>query len=67
MIAVECPKVAKQSGGQLGEFRKMEEKMGVILIACEKIPGYKKPAPDAPKRIQSVEEDTGSVLVAYEA
>ncbi|MDH7593150.1 MAG: hypothetical protein QHG99_02200 [Methanomicrobiales archaeon] len=66
-MAMECPKIAKLSEDQLGEIRKMEKKMGIILIAYEKIPSYKKLAPDALKKIQSLEKDTGSILVAYEA
>lgn len=64
---MECPRIAKLSAKQLEEIRMLEEGLGIILIAYEKIPRYKKLSQEELKRIQSLEKDTGSILVAYEA
>jgi len=64
---MECPQPATLSGGQLEEIRKLEEKMGVILVAYEKMHPYKKLSSQELSRIQTLEKDTGSILIAYEA
>ncbi|HNQ30265.1 MAG TPA: hypothetical protein PKM87_09120 [Methanolinea sp.] len=67
MITMECPSTAKLSGTQLDEIRKLEGKLGVILVAYDKVHPYKKLTNEALSKIQSVEKDTGSILIAYEA
>jgi hypothetical protein len=64
---MECPTPAKLSGTQLDEIRKFEEKLGVILVAYDRVHPYKKLTPQALSKIQSAEKDTGSILIAYEA
>jgi len=64
---MECPKPAKVSGSQLDEIKSLEEKLGVVLVAYDRVPSYKKLSADSLSKIQSLEKDTGSVLVAYES
>lgn len=64
---MECPRPATLSGGQLEEIRKLEEKLGVILVAYEKMHPFKKLSSQELSRIQTMEKDTGSILIAYEA
>lgn len=64
---MECPKSARLSEGQIGEVRTLEEKMGVTLVAYEKVHPYKKLSSQALAKIQSAEKETGAILVAYEA
>jgi hypothetical protein len=64
---MECPSPAKLSGNQLDEIRKLEEKLGVILVAYDRVHPYKKLTKEALSKIQSAEKDTGSILIAYEA
>lgn len=64
---MECPRPATLSAGQLDEVRKLEEQLGVILIAYEKVHPYKKLSSQELTKIQTLEKDTGSILIAYEA
>jgi hypothetical protein len=64
---MECPQPATLSGGQPEEIRKREEKLGVNLVACEKVHPSKKLSSQDLTRIQTMEKDTGSILIAYEA
>lgn len=64
---MECPSPAKLTGSQLDEVRKLEEKLDVILVAYDRVHPYKKLSKEALSKIQSVEKDTGSILIAYEA
>jgi hypothetical protein len=64
---MECPQPATLPGGQLEEIRKLEEKMGVILVAYEKVHPFKKLSSQELSRIQTLEKDTGSILIAYKA
>ncbi len=64
---MECPRTAKLAGGQLDEVKKLEEKLGVILIAYDRVHPYKRLTPQALSKLQSLEKDTGSIVVAYEA
>ena len=63
---MECPRPATLSVGQLEEIRKSEEKLGVILVAYEKLHPFKKLSSQEISRIQTLEKDTGSILIAYE-
>lgn len=64
---MECPRPAKLREEQLKEIRRQEERLGVILVAYEKIPPYKKLDEGALAKIQALEKETGTILVAYEA
>lgn len=64
---MECPNPAKLTGSKLDEIKKLEEKLGVILVAYDRVHLYKKLSKEALSRIQAVEKDTGSILIAYEA
>ena len=66
-MEMECPKAAKLSGSQIDEIKKLEEKLGVILVAYDRVPSYKKLSAVTLSKIQSLEKDTGSILVAYES
>lgn len=63
---MECARPAHLSEDSLQEVRRLEEKIGVILVGYEKIPPYKKLSPQELTSIQSLEKNTGSILVAYE-
>lgn len=67
VIVMECPHTAHPSGSQLEEIKKLEEKLGVILVAYDRVPPYKKLDSQSLLKIQSLEKDTGSILIAYEA
>ncbi|HOO46393.1 MAG TPA: hypothetical protein PLM29_09205 [Deltaproteobacteria bacterium] len=64
---MECPKAATLSGSQVDEVKKLEGKLGVILVAYDRGPSYKKLSADSLSKIQSLEKDTGAILVAYES
>lgn len=64
---MECPRPATLSAGHLEEIRKLEEKLGIILVAYEKMHPYKKLSSQELSKIQTLEKDTGSILIAYEA
>ncbi|MEN6395190.1 MAG: hypothetical protein ABFC78_01755 [Methanoregula sp.] len=58
---------AKLSESPLEEIRELEKKLGVTLIAYEKVHPYKKLKTPELEKIKAVEKDTRSLLVAYEA
>jgi hypothetical protein len=64
---MECPSPAKLPESKLDEIRKLEGKLGLILVAYDRVHPYKKLTKEALSKIQSVEKDTGSILIAYEA
>ena len=64
---MECPRPAKNSEKQIEEIRALEKKLGVILVAYDRIPAYKKLSPQELSRIRSLEKESGAILVAYEA
>jgi len=63
---MECPRPAKISDKQLAEIHALERKLGVILVAYDRIPAYKKLSSQELSRIQSLEKESGAILVAYE-
>lgn len=49
------------------EIQELEERLGVTLVALEKVPPYKKLSAAGMKKLKAAEEETGAILVAYEA
>jgi hypothetical protein len=49
------------------EIQDLEEKLGVTLVAYEKLPSYKKLTAAGVAKLKATEKETGAILVAYEA
>ena len=64
---MECVRPAKIATAPLKEIKALEEKLGVILVAYEKVPPYKKLTAAGVAKLKAAEEETGAILVAYEA
>ena len=67
MTGMECTRPARLDDRQLDEIRRLEERLGVVLVGYERVPRYRQLSPQELERLQAVERETGSVLVAYEA
>ncbi|HIH03393.1 MAG TPA: hypothetical protein HA263_05940 [Methanoregulaceae archaeon] len=67
MTGMECARPARLEDRQLDEIRRLEERMGVVLVGYERLPRYRQLSPGELERLRSLEQETGSVLVAYEA
>ncbi|MEN6343453.1 MAG: hypothetical protein ABFC89_12955 [Methanospirillum sp.] len=66
MATMECARPARLDDRQLDELRRLEERMGVVLVGYERLPKYRRLSPQELERLRAVERETGSVLVAYE-
>jgi len=64
---MECVRPAKLAEAPIKEIRALEQKLGVTLIAYEKVHPFKKLTPAEIVKLKVVEKDTGAILVAYEA
>lgn len=64
---MECPRPAKLGKAPVKEIQELEEKLGVTLVAYEKIPAYKKLTASGVAKLKAAEKETGAILVAYEA
>lgn len=64
---MECARPARLEDRQLDEIRRLEERMGVVLVGYERLPRYRQLSPGELERLRSLEQETGSVLVAYDA
>ena len=64
---MECARPAKLVKAAVQEIQSLEEKLGVTLIAYEKIPAYKKMTAAGVAKLKAAEKETGAILVAYEA
>jgi len=64
---MECVRPAKLAEAPIREIRALEQKLGVTLIAYEKVHPYKKLTAAEIAKIKTVEKETGTILVAYEA
>jgi hypothetical protein len=64
---MECARPAKLTKTIVKEVQELEEKLGVTLVAYEKLPSYKKLTSAGVARLKSAEKETGAILVAYEA
>ena len=67
VFTMECVRPAKIAKARVKEIQELEEKLGVTLVAYERIPSYKKLTPAGLKKLKAAEDDTGAILVAYEA
>lgn len=64
---MECARPAKLAKAQVKEIQDFEEKLGVTLVAYEKIRSYKKLTAAGVAKLKAAEKETGAILVAYEA
>ncbi|GAB6285795.1 MAG: hypothetical protein STSR0009_19960 [Methanoregula sp.] len=64
---MECARPAKLAKAPVKEIQELEEKLGVTLVAYEKIPQYKKLSAAGITKLKAAEKETGAILVAYEA
>jgi hypothetical protein len=67
VTVMECARPARLDDRQLDELRRLEERLGIVLVAYERLPRYRQLSPQELDRLQSMEREAGSVLVAYEA
>ena len=63
---MECARPAKLKKTAVKEIQELEEKLGITLVAYEKIPSYKKMTPAGIVKLKAAEKETGAILVAYE-
>lgn len=63
---MECARPARLEDRQLDEIRRLEERLGIVLVGYERLPRYRQLSPAEIDRLRSLERETGSVLVAYE-
>jgi DNA transposition AAA+ family ATPase len=63
---MECARPAQLEGRDLDEVRRLEDRLGVVLVGYERLPRYRQLSPQEIERLRTVERETGSVLVAYE-
>lgn len=64
---MECARPAKIAKSRVKEIQELEEKLGVTLVAYERIPSYKKLTAAGVAKLKAAEKETGAILVAYEA
>jgi sugar phosphate isomerase/epimerase len=64
---MECTRPARLEDRQLDEIRRLEERLGVVLVGYERLPRYRQLSPEELEWLRSIERETRSVLVAYEA
>jgi hypothetical protein len=64
---MECVRPAKLADDPVRDIRTLEKKLGVTLVAYEKVHPYKKLKAAEISKIQAIEKETGALLVAYEA
>ncbi|MDD1691018.1 MAG: hypothetical protein LUQ66_10195 [Methanoregula sp.] len=62
-----CGRPAKLAKAPLKEIKDLEEKLGVTLVAYEKVPAYKKLTAAGVAKLKAAEKESGAILVAYEA
>lgn len=62
-----CTQPAKLGKAPLKEVQELEAKLGVTLVAFEKVPAYKKLTAAGVAKLKVAEKETGAILVAYEA
>lgn len=63
---MECSRPARLEDPQLDEIRRLEERLGVVLVGYERLPQYRQLSPADLENLRSLEREIGSVLVAYE-
>lgn len=62
-----CERPAKIEEAAVREIQELEGKLGVTLVAYDRIPPFKKMTDADVARLKTVEKETGAILVAYEA
>ena len=62
-----CARPAKLEKAPLKEIQNLEAKLGVTLVAYEKVPAFKKLTAAGVAKLNAAEKENGAVLVAYEA
>ncbi len=67
VTGMECARPAQLDDRQLDEVRRLEERLGVVLVGYERLPRYRQLSGTELERLRSVEAEMGSILVAYEA
>ena len=64
---MECARPAKLAKTAVKDIQELEDKLGITLVAYEKIPSYKKLTAAGIAKLKAAEKETGAILVAYEA
>lgn len=64
---MECIRPAKLAKAPVKEIQELEEKLGVTLVAYDKILPFKKLTPAGIAKLKAAEKESGAILVAYEA
>jgi len=64
---MECVRPAKLAKTPVKAIQELEEKLGVTLVAYEKVHPYKKLSAAQVTKLKAAEKETGAILVAYEA
>lgn len=64
---MECARPAKLAKAPVKEIQDLEEKLGVTLVAYEKVLQYKRLSAAGITQLKAAEKETGAILVAYEA
>lgn len=67
VIGMECTRPAKLAEAPIKEIRALEQKLGITLVAYEKVHAYKKLSAAQIAKVKALEKDTGAILIAYEA
>ncbi|MDO9033875.1 MAG: hypothetical protein Q7U51_01550 [Methanoregula sp.] len=63
---MECARPAKLAKTPVKEIQELEEKLGVTLVAYDKVHPYKKLTTAQIAKVKAAEKETGAILVAYE-
>ena len=63
---MECVRPAKLAEAPIREIRALEQKLGVTLVAYEKVHPYKKLTAAEMVKLKAAEKETGAILVANE-
>jgi hypothetical protein len=64
---MECARPARLKKTAGKEIQELGEKLGITLVAYERVPAYKKMTPSGIAKLKAAEKETGAILVAYEA
>ncbi|NLX48570.1 MAG: hypothetical protein GXY82_01590 [Methanospirillum sp.] len=62
-----CERPAKLEQAAIEEIQDLETRLGVTLVAYEKVLPYKKLTDDGIAKLKEIEKETRAILVAYEA
>ena len=62
-----CERPATIGEVAVREIQELEGRLGVTLVAYERVPPFKKMDDADVARLKAIEKETGAILVAYEA